>query len=520
MQKDLELMLEQLYYKTDGIVGESFLREGLKIGFLKKIKEQSLLEGRGMSFRSAGDTFTNQQNKNITFHSAIILPSGGGSFPTKEDTKFSVEKEAKEQGIELEKIVNLPNKAAMIVVFDDENGKKVGFVKYFSSTPADGKEKWPEKNFKLDTGYYRSVKNGKISTSSLESLPIKPSDLVGDDKVRDLNNLKNHILSKASSLLASGAISEENYNHIEKMINNSTKNTTNDNVLKNGAAYAAAYDKYLSEILAPISLVTGWLSSGDRNESEKTLLQGKKYSSMKISFNTNTNEKMVDSRLVHDDGTEVKISSKAGSGAASTITTFNDILKNLQETDEKGYNLFLKKYPLLSQTIQIVSANDWYDGPMILGKNIGILDDKDESILKKIKQSGRLNLDNFKKTIKLTKNLKQISKSFKGISPDEMVNAEPGYEPAFHVISGVAKQVVSKINADPSFDKGIRELLSKSNMVQINSKIKLTGNRKEDCEFINFEVRYPPVFKGTIKLDASKNYSSTRIRGKISFKMV
>jgi hypothetical protein len=272
--------------------------------------------------------------------------------------------------------------------------------------------------------------------------------------------------------------------------------------------------------LAPISLVTGWLSTGDRQQSESVLLKGKNYSSMKIAFNISPNERLVDSKLVHADGTEVKISSKAGSGAASTITTFNDILKNLKKNDQKNYKDFLEKYPLLSQTLEIISDNDWFDGPVILGKNIGLLKSDDITVLKKIKESERLNLANFKKEISLTENLKEISRTFKGTSPDEMTTAEPGYEPKLHVISAIAKQVVLRINSDPSFDQGIRNLLSKSNMVQINSSIKLTGDKKADCEFVNFEVRYPPVFKGSIKLDAAKNYSATRIRGKISFKMV
>jgi hypothetical protein len=519
-KKDLELKLEEIYYETDGVLGTKLLREALTKTFLKKLREKTILEGRGMPFRTPGDLFQNEQNRAITFSNAIILPDGGGSFPSKEEAQEAVEAVSQQEQIELEKIVNMPNRAAMIVVFNDENAKKIGFVKYFASTPADGKEKWAEKNFKLDTGYYRSAKDGKISTSSLESLPIKPTDLVGDEKVRNVKKLKDHILAKANTLLSSGALSAEAYGHIEKIINNSVNNIKGDNVLKNGAQYAPAYDKYLSEILAPISLVTGWLSTGDRQQSESVLLKGKNYSSMKIAFNISPNERLVDSKLVHADGTEVKISSKAGSGAASTITTFNDILKNLKKNDQKNYKDFLEKYPLLSQTLEIISDNDWFDGPVILGKNIGLLKSDDITVLKKIKESERLNLANFKKEISLTENLKEISRTFKGTSPDEMTTAEPGYEPKLHVISAIAKQVVLRINSDPSFDQGIRNLLSKSNMVQINSSIKLTGDKKADCEFVNFEVRYPPVFKGSIKLDAAKNYSATRIRGKISFKMV
>lgn len=519
MAKDLELMLEELFYKTDGIIGEKLLRENLKISFLKKLEEDSILEGRGMSFRASGDVFQNEQGKTLTFSNAIILPEGGGSFPEKEDASKEVARIVKKQKITLEKTVNPPNKAAMIVVFTDETNKKVGFVKYFASTPADGKEKWAEKNFKIDTGYYRSAKDGKVSTSTLESLPIKPSDLVSDDIVRNTKQLQTHVLNKAKAFVTSGAMSQDIYNHIELLLDAAVNNKPSPK-LDNGGQYAAAYDKYLGEILAPISLVSGWLSTGDRDESEKILLPGKKYGSLKISFNINPNEKMVDSKVIHTDGTEVKISSKADTGAASTISTFNDILENVKETDEKGYNDFLRDHELLSNTIKIVASNDWYDGPVKLAKNIGLIDDTDFAVLQKIKASGRINLPTFKKTIRLTARLKEISKSFKGISPDKITQPEPGYEPIFHVISGIAKQVVLKINADPAFDKGIRLLLSKSNMVQINSKIKLLGDKKADCQFEKFEVRYPPIFKGTIKLDSSKNYSSTRIRGKISFKIV
>jgi hypothetical protein len=53
-------------------------------------------------------------------------------------------------------------------------------------------------------------------------------------------------------------------------------------------------------------------------------------------------------------------------------------------------------------------------------------------------------------------------------------------------------------------------------MIQVKTTLKQSagkdqqGNTTSGAHFSNFEVIYPPVFTGTIKLDASSNFYATR----------
>ncbi len=471
-----------------------------------------LEEGRGLVARSEGEVWQDKEGKEITFEQVILLPEDG----TMEDTdslQKTIQQTLKKNRITLVKTINTPTSttlACMIAVFTDSTRKKVGFLKYFNNMSNHGFGKWRDADFTRETGFSRGQ-----GTVFLEKLPIKPADLITDEIYRPPVQVMKVALQNAQSFVDKEELPPIAFEHLKIILTAAVTGKVSP-ILKGGKQYSSAYDKYLGEILAPISVVTGWLSSGDRAKSEKALLNGGKYRNALISFSQSKNERLVDSNLALVSGNSRKpkvkigISSKAGSGAAASVTTFAEIVKKLKGTPI--LKTLEKKYEDLLRIIETIDTFNQFDGPPEVAKILGLLSSRECDTVKGIKG---FDLAQIRK-VKFTKNLLDIVRTFKGSTPLDVKNPEPNYRPDFHIISGVAKVVALKLNEDSRFDELIRELLNYASMVQVNSKMMNFG---EDCQFVGFDVKWPPVFEGKIVVNSDKNYSAARINGKISFKI-
>jgi hypothetical protein len=90
----------------------------------------------------------------------------------------------------------------------------------------------------------------------------------------------------------------------------------------------------------------------------------------------------------------------------------------------------------------------------------------------------------------------------------------PRYNVGYHILSVLARKVVTEINKDPKFGKACLKFLNISPLVQLHLKSKIVGN---DVVVTGFESKYPPNFKGTVGLDASKVYAATGTNGRVNF---
>ena len=68
-----------------------------------------------------------------------------------------------------------------------------------------------------------------------------------------------------------------------------------------------------------------------------------------------------------------------------------------------------------------------------------------------------------------------------------------------------------------NFSTAALALLNNASIIQLYTKTKLQG---DDVVVTNYNAVYPPKFEGKIGLDGGKNYYSTRIGGKFSFKFL
>ena len=80
--------------------------------------------------------------------------------------------------------------------------------------------------------------------------------------------------------------------------------------------------------------------------------------------------------------------------------------------------------------------------------------------------------------------------------------------------AALARKVAVNINKDPKFGEACLKFLNVSPIIQLH----LSGNdRGGNYQVTGFTSKYPPDFRGTVGLDATKVYSATGIIGRISF---
>ena len=85
---------------------------------------------------------------------------------------------------------------------------------------------------------------------------------------------------------------------------------------------------------------------------------------------------------------------------------------------------------------------------------------------------------------------------------------------SFHLLAALAKKVANHVNANPDTNQFFKDILERSNMIQVKTSTTTTKPTPEDpnggASFTQFTVIYPPVFDGKIELNADTNYMATR----------
>lgn len=545
---DFEKLVENFFSKKEKIWGTQELSQTINEIFIEALVESKY----GISkFKNKEKNFFLDSNPSniLSLQDMIVLPNGGGKFQSKEETKKSVDDAIaqikKQNNVEaVQKEVNQPDLSAYMIVFIGSQDKKAYiFTRYYKEMNADGMGKWKEGDFKSQTGL-KDVSIGasgdkdvqKISASQIESMPIKPIDLsLGDNSIRSLQQILETVKASCNKRVSDKSLPEIVAKHLILLLENAISGGENP-VLEGGAPYAKAYDKSFGEILAPISLLTGWgPCTGDREKSAKNIMKvsDKKSISyspeMKVSFNVSKNEALVDSTVHYQSGENdfrVRISSKASKkgGAPSSLVTAWETYSKLQI---KGDVSEFKQFDNFIYILRTIGLNTSYEGPIALAQALngmkgGFLLSKELSLLIQhpednlpIWKKTKIPLEQFNKQYMIYLNSKEypnLKKMWEGFGSKSVV------APAIRLISSIAKACSEEINSNDElykFDAGMRKILD-SSLIQINSNVKVTG---KNCQFTEFKVKYPPVFEGKILFDSTKNYTGDAIAGKFCFKV-
>ena len=92
-----------------------------------------------------------------------------------------------------------------------------------------------------------------------------------------------------------------------------------------------------------------------------------------------------------------------------------------------------------------------------------------------------------------------------------------GFNVGNAITAALVKEVGNHVNNKTDFSDAALKLLNNASIIQLYTKTKLQG---DDVVVTNYDAVYPPKFSGRIGLDGGKNYYSTRIGGKFSFKFL
>jgi len=138
---------------------------------------------------------------------------------------------------------------------------------------------------------------------------------------------------------------------------------------------------------------------------------------------------------------------------------------------------------------------------------MGLITDEQTKIVRDLVKKGAKDLNAVPMSAVDRENLQSIMSKY---SP----KPNPRYNVGYHIVASLARMVATDINKDPKFGEACLKFLNISPIIQLH----LLGKQsKDDSTVTGFSSKYPPDFRGTVGLDATKVYSATGIIGRISF---
>jgi hypothetical protein len=200
--------------------------------------------------------------------------------------------------------------------------------------------------------------------------------------------------------------------------------------------------------------------------------------------------------LLHPTGVEIGISSKGEKGASASVKNISD---GVTTARQKGMNELLDQYAPQVEIIERIGKLSAVDFPIVYGIEQGIID---PAVGQEIKQLIKTNGTSQNPVVQ---NLMTDIKA---------KTDNPRYNVGYHALAALARRVAKNINSDPTFGEACLKFLNSSPIIQLH----LNGSEKPDSyKVTGFTSKYPPDFRGTVGLDATKVYSATGIIGRVSF---
>jgi hypothetical protein len=219
------------------------------------------------------------------------------------------------------------------------------------------------------------------------------------------------------------------------------------------------------------------------------------YAGSKINFPADKNNGLVDSYLLHPSGVEIGISSKGEQGASASVKNISDGVKTARV---KGLDELLKNYEPQVEIIEEIGKLSSIDFPIVFGIRQGIIDDATGQEIKQLVKT----------------NAKTNNPAIQDLMSKYKPKPNPRYNIGYHALAALARLVSKNVNEDPKFGEACLKFLNTSPIIQLH----LIGSEKSDSyKVTGFTSKYPPNFKGTVGLDATKCYSATGLNGRVSF---
>jgi hypothetical protein len=461
----------------------------MRFNEFKSIELKYLKESKGIFGRNAGDKFVHHDGREYSIVQVVAFPDAQqGQFETPEERDQAIKQFEQEHGAKIE-WVNKPRKDMLgfgIAQLDDNDGGHVFWGKYLQNIGFDLMGSWG--NGQVPPGWSLATKGAQKLQAGYD-----PQNLIKTEQVfRGAESIINTV-SKNAPDTVKGVFTE-----VLKNLAQGRK----DIVFPEMYEQQAAIRDYFGEIMQPIALMGGVIS-GDAEEARQKLADGAEWRDCQVMWPMSMNAALCDSFMIAPNGQEIGISSKGGQGAAASAKNLYDAVK---KAETEGNSELLDSVKYTADVVRIIATVDQRNGPIELGKLLKVtdIDDQLNEEIEKYIREGKADLNNIS------------PKAQKVIAPFAVKLETKGFNAGYALLSAASKTVAKIVNANPQFSKGAIALLNQSSIIQVYTNIGKKGN---DAVLKDFRAVYPPNFQGVVKLEGGKNYYSSRIGGKMAFKI-
>lgn len=454
-------------------------------------------KSRGLLYRDKGDGFFQGSLENpsavITFDGVDYYPSIPGAYKTPEETQEAWQQaEQTYPGIVWSNKPKGSMKAFAVLKFDGPaKGQKSYFGRFFNDIKPDMAGAWG--NGELPGGWQLN----KATSLKGTYYRLKPADLFQP----------NSSFATPSACVAELGTNPKNNPAVPKIMSGMKELLTGQlPVFENMGEMGTAIRDDLGETIGPIALIQGMINTQGAEAARKDILGSNgSYSGASIYFPAAKNNGLVDSYITTPGGVEIGISSKGEKGALASV---KNILDGVDVAREKGMTDLLEKYTEEIKIIQEVGTLSSLEFPLKLGMEQGLIDAGQAKIIVQLVKDGAKSLDSVPMNKKDSAVLANLMKDVKAKTDNTRYNT------GYHILSSLVRKVVQEINSDSKFKEACIKFLNTSPIIQLHLRANMKGN---NVQVTGFDSKYPPDFKGTVGLDASKVYAATGIIGRVSF---
>jgi len=464
----------------------------MRFNEFKSVETKVLAESKGFFGRNTGDIFTHHDGREYSFVQVVAFPDAKTQrFETPEARDEAIANfEDEHDGAEIE-WVNRPRKDMLafgIAQLDDQDGNQVFWGKYMQSTAFDMMSSWANKQ--VPPGWALQTKGAQKFASGYD-----PQNLIKtENKFKGVDSIINTVTQNA----------DDQVKDVFKEALQNLAQGRGDVVFPEMYEQQAAVRDYFGEIMQPVALMGGVIG-GQAEDARQELADGAEWRDCEVMWPMSMNAALCDSFMIAPNGAQIGISSKGGQGAAASSKNLHDAVvkarKNGNEIVEEG-----GVADFAAKLVTVIAENDQYYGPIAVGKLLGV-DGVDDTLYKEIQ-----------------KYIKEGKADLEGMSPAANKLIEPfnvkletkGFNAGYALLSAASKTCAKVVNAKDDFSKGAIALLNQSDIVQVYTNIGKKGN---DVVLKDFRAVYPPSFDGKVILEGGKNYYSSRVGGKMAFKV-
>ena len=447
-----------------------------------------LTESRGLGARRPGEVFVNDAGQEIRVSSVDFFPETGGEFQDTEELQDAVDAVVQQLGVTPE-TVNRPNAGTLafgIAVFDSDTGP-LAYLKYFRTVHPDPTQNdWSNQTGIPGFRFNSTAAKKTQSSATPQDILTRQEDLTAEDIVMQIaEKFPNSTLTEVAIHLARGGALPYTFAAPVEMD-------------------IGAFQDYFCELLQPIALQTGQYE-GEAQDAEAIFLPDGGFATALISFGKTKTEGLSDSIMIGPDGRKIKVSSKGGKGADASTKNLLDSVSELQQTPN-GAKL-VKKFKNTIEILETVKQSGQALAPLVLGQRYGIIDQGEAQLVVSIKKMPLIDMTN-------VENLKMLTPTLRKLAEQRSTKTPTNTNLYFHLMAAIAHSVAEHVRKNTSFGKDAAAILNNSALVQVYSKVTARGDQ---WTLNKFTSKWPGSAVTTVEFSASKNYSSTEIKGNFTF---